>query len=168
MKEEYRETWIHPSIEIKESPLGGKGMFATTDIAQGEKVVVWGGKYTDSEGAEQARQAGMLVMHLDDDLYSIETRGEDESYFMNHSCDPNTWVTDAFTLETRRKVANGDELTADYAMWEGEDYVSSWECKCGSALCRHRITGQDWKLKDLQERYKGHFSPLINKFIKSS
>lgn len=143
-------------------------MFATAQIASGEVVVIWGGCYADAEGAEQARQRGKLVMHLDVDLYSVETRGEDPSYFMNHSCDPNVWMKDATALVSRRAISPGEELTADYALWEGEDFVSAWECHCGSVLCRHKITGQDWKIQGLQEKYKGHFSPLINKFIAQS
>ncbi len=169
MKEFIKETEINPKVEIRESSIKGKGMFALEPIGDGEIVVVWGGQYTaDKDQVEKSRKEGRLVMHLDDDLYSIEERGEDLSYFMNHSCDPNVWMKDAFTLEARRDIKAGEELVADYAMWEGDDYVSKWECECGSPLCRKRITGNDWQLKELQERYSGHFSPLINKRIEKS
>jgi hypothetical protein len=35
--------------------------------------------------------------------------------------------------------------------------------RCGSPLCRRLITGADWRLPTLQERYCGHFSPFINR-----
>lgn len=167
MKEQHKETWINPNVDIRESPVEGKGMFAIISVPKGQTVVVWGGEFTNAKGAEEARRKGRLIMHLDSDLYSVETRREDRSYFMNHSCDPNVWMSDAFTLEARKDIQKGEELTADYAMWVDEDYTFSWECNCGSSHCRGRITGRDWQIKELQERYKGHFSPLINKRIEN-
>ena len=92
---------------------------------------------------------------------------QDLTNFINHSCDPNVWMQDEVTLEARRDSAIGEELTIDYAMFEGsEDWVSPWACRCGSACCRGKFTGQDWRRKDLQERYRDHFSPFINKRIR--
>jgi hypothetical protein len=49
----------------------------------------------------------------------------------------------------------------DYALFTAQP---GWamHCRCGSPLCRHRVTGNDWKLAGLRERYRGHFSPFIN------
>lgn len=161
-----QSTWLSPKITIQDSSVGGKGMFANNDIGKGESLVIWGG-YTNRNEAEKAKEEGKLVMQWDDDLFSVEERGDDEGYFINHSCEPNIWMQDAFTLTSKRYIHEGEELTADYAMWEAdENYVSKWECKCDSENCRKRITGKDWRLPELQERYKRHFSPLINKRIK--
>jgi SET domain-containing protein len=161
-----QQSWIHPNIEIKVSELGGKGMFATSPIGLGEKVLVWGGVYVNKQEAQGAVQEGKLVLQWDDDLFSVEDRGEDDAYFINHSCDPNVWMSDAFTLVARRDISTGEELTADYALWEArEDYVSSWDCHCGAKNCRGKVTGTDWMLQELQISYSGHFSPLLNKRI---
>ena len=55
MKEYPSKTWISPRIEIRSSPVEGRGMFATAPIKAGEKVVVFGGVYTDEEGARKAQ-----------------------------------------------------------------------------------------------------------------
>ena len=95
-------------------------------------------------------------MQLDDSLYSVEDRGEDRTYFINHSCDPNVWMADAVTLVTRSSVQTGEELTVDYALFEAvEDFTAEWECACGSDVCRKQVTGRDWRRVDLQERYNG-------------
>lgn len=161
-----KETWINPKIEIKETQNKGKGMFAAKPIKTGETVLIWGGGYTNEKGAKEAKKKGKLVLQWDDDLFSVEEKGEDIGYFINHSCNSNTWMKDAFTLIAKRNIREGEEITADYALWEIDpNYISNWECQCGSPLCRKRITGNDWKLPDVEERYKGHFSPLINKRI---
>ena len=144
----------------------GRGMFARALFTPGEIVVVWGGTFAGREEAERARARGQLVMQLDDHLFSVEERGEDPTYFMNHSCDPDVWMADAVTLVARRRIASGEELTVDYALFEAnEDFVTEWECVCDSPGCRRRITGQDWLLPEIQRRYRGHFSPLIAKRI---
>jgi len=59
---------------------------------------------------------------------------DDEDYaadYTNHSCDPNLWMKDEATLMARRDIEAGEELTADYMVWEvDEDYRAAWECKC--------------------------------------
>ena len=141
-------------------------MFARSPIKAGETVVIWSGTFVDREAAERARADGKLIMQLDDNLYSVEERGEDPTYFMNHSCDPNVWMANAVTLVARRGIPSGAELTIDYALFEAvEDFEAEWECQCGSAHCRKRFTGKDWRIPELQERYAGHFLPLISKRI---
>ncbi len=76
-------------------------------------------------------------------------------------------MQDEVTLTARRNIQPGQELAADYAMWkDDEGSVTAWECRCGSLLCRHRTTGRDWRLPDLQQRYDGHFSPFLNERIR--
>jgi hypothetical protein len=77
--------------------------------------------------------------------------------------DYDVWMVDEVTLAARRDIAKDEELTADYALWEeDENYLMPWTCSCGSPLCRGRVTGRDWCLRDLRERHRGHFSPFIN------
>lgn len=166
MKVPQKETWINPKIEIREAGVKGKGMFTTAPIKIGETVLIWGGQYTtDAEGAKKAKAKGKLVMRWDENLYSVEDRGEDLGYFINHSCDSNTWMQDAYTLIARHNIKKDEEVTADYALWANSGDPSDWECKCGLPICRKRVTGKDWKLPEAQKRYKGHFSPLLNKKI---
>jgi SET domain-containing protein len=161
-----KQDWISPKIEIRETSGKGKGMFAVKPIGVGEKILIWDVKYVNKNEAEKAKADGKLVMQWDDNLFTIENRGDDLGYFINHSCDSNVWMLDISTLIARRDIKTDEELTADYVLWEAdEDYVSKWECGCGSHVCRKRVTGKDWRLLQLQERYKDHFSPLINKRI---
>ena len=163
-----KKDWKSSKINIQDNSIAGKGMFANQDIKEGEELIVFGGDYVDKKQAEEYIKKGKLVMHWDDNLYSYEDKGNEEGYFINHSCDPNMWMVDAHTLVAREDIKKGKELNIDYALWEArEDYISRWNCKCGSNLCRGRVTGKDWRDPELQERYKNHFSPLLNKRIES-
>lgn len=163
------EDWISPSAKTKQSNIGGKGLFAVKPIKKGEAVVIWGGTYVGFEEAKKAKRGGKLVMQWDENLFSVEGRGKSPGYFINHSCDPNLWTKDVYTLIAAREIKKGEELTADYALWEAdENYISPWDCSCGAVKCRKKVTGRDWQLPKLQKKYKGHFSPLINKRINSN
>ena len=170
-----RDSWFSPKIEIRESALHGRGTFATEPIAVGEVVEVWGertgGKKTviyttDLQAVGSARHEGKVVMQWDDDLFSIEEKGADDGYFLNHSCDSSLGFWDAFTLVARREIAPGEEVTLDYALFEADEaFVGRWRCTCGAAACRWTVTGTDWRRGDVQARYAGYFSPLLAKRI---
>jgi hypothetical protein len=81
---------------------------------------------------------------------------------LNHSCDPNVWMSDEVTLIARRDIAAGEELTVDYALFElDESWSGPWRCQCGTPLCRGGFTGREWKDPVLQGRYVGHWHPVI-------
>jgi hypothetical protein len=87
--------------------------------------------------------------------------------FLNHSCDPNLWMKDEVTIITMRDLQAGEELTIDYALFELDDkWVMPINCKCGTSICRKTITGQDWHLPTLHQKYLGHFIPYLNNQIK--
>ncbi len=80
------------------------------------------------------------------------------AHFGNHSCDPTLWPVGAFELATLRAVDRGEELTVDYGTIS-DDPTFRLLCDCGSTRCRGVITGEDWRLRELQERYAGHWPP---------
>jgi hypothetical protein len=82
-------------------------------------------------------------------------------YFVNHSCDPNVWMEGSVTVVAGRDIHPGEEIRGDYAVWECEAGYVLEPCNCGSPQCRQRITGNDWMIPELQERYKGHFLTFI-------
>lgn len=89
----------------------------------------------------------------------------EDADFFNHSCDPNSGFSGQIFLVAMRDIRAGEEVTFDYAMTVsesgGSDMVFCLHCTCGSPLCRRMITEQDWMLPELQERYRGFFSPYI-------
>ena len=159
---------IDPRVAIGPSRLGGRGVFATERIGAGEVVVIWGGTVFTEEDVRAGRARRGSVSAIDEGLYLAGRVDEepDVDDFMNHCCDPSVWMLDEVTLVARWEIDPGEELTADYATWEGnEGWVSRWECACASGRCRGRVTGRDWRSRELQERYRGHFSPFIERRI---
>jgi hypothetical protein len=132
-------------------------------------LTIWGAEVFTAEEIKQGKAQDRLIMPLYDGWYLTYKPYDYNApdHFLNHSCDPNLWMADEVTLVTRRPVEAGEELTADYALWEmDEDWISQWRCQCGSVQCRGTITGKDWRSQELQTKYQGHFLPLINERIR--
>jgi uncharacterized protein len=170
MKAYLPQTWTDPRIEFRKSSISGDGMFAREPIKKGETVCIVGGiAMTDSEfTAFQAAHRNYNAIQIDDHLHLVEdpqvTRNLEGS--MNHSCDSSTWMDDEATLVARWDIASGEEATVDYALFTTQsNWMLDTRCRCGSPHCRRIITGDDWRREDVQERYRDHFSPFINRRI---
>ena len=84
--------------------------------------------------------------------------------FGNHSCDPNLGWVDEYTLATMADVPAGQELVSDYAMSTADpDYVL--RCHCPSYRCRQMVAGDDWRIPQLQQRYRGWWVPYVQSLV---
>jgi hypothetical protein len=159
--------WLDPRVVARPSSIEGLGLFASAPIAKGEIVGRLGGRVIYEEELRRVSRTrpkynsaaiGEGVNVLLEDLEMI-AHG-------NHSCDSNLWMRDEYTLEARRDIASGEEVTVDYAL---QTSIPEWEmaCQCGSPLCRKVLHGDDWMRPELQARYRGHFSPFLNRRIEN-
>ena len=89
---------------------------------------------------------------------------EDTDSF-NHSCDPNAGFQGQIFLAAMRDIEAGEQVCFDYAMVLNLPN-HRFECRCGSANCRGAVTGNDWKLPELQRRYAGYFQWYLQEKIR--
>jgi len=142
------------------SAIEGAGLHALADIRAGEVVAVKGGHVVDAATLRaEAKVIGNSDVQITDQLYLVAlTPDEYEGVvlYLNHSCEPNIGVAGNVVFVAMRDIAAGEELTIDYAMID--DSQSSMVCHCGTVGCRRTISGQDWRLPALQQRYERYFS----------
>ncbi|MEO6457619.1 MAG: SET domain-containing protein [Chloroflexia bacterium] len=174
MRDYPRVSWGDPRCEVHDAPGKGKGVYATAPIRQGEVVQIVGGAIVNGPQLEAAMAAAtdyVNTIQIDEDLHLIMDLPRDARSnicSMNHSCDSNIWMADEITFIARKDIAPGEEVTVDYALFSTSpdpETVLEAPCRCRSSFCRGRITGDDWQLLHVQERYKGHFAPFINRRI---
>ena len=160
-----RTTWYAPGLEIRPSSTQGDGMFATRPIHEGEVVVIIGGTVMSDADfrAFIATAPRYNAIQIGENAHMVDIPTSPGG--MNHSCDANLWLRDEVTVIARREIAACEELTQDYALYTTSPDWMINPCRCGSPLCRHIVTGNDWQRRDVQERYKDHFSPFINERI---
>ena len=153
--------WLTPKAQARSAGDKGMGSYAIEPIAKGNEVVGFGGFVTtrdilDTLPADQQHRSIQVAQAL----YLTPSANREPGDMINHSCDPNLGLLGSMVLVAMRDIEVGDELTFDYATCDDSDY-DEFDCLCGTASCRGRITGQDWKLPELQEKYALWFSPFI-------
>ncbi len=118
---------IKSGLEIKESPIHGRGVFALVRIPKGTVVEEIKGKpqHCSKIPAALLLRRGMEVSK---DVYIVPAEGS-VGWFLNHS-DRANCTYDISTREIRAKqdILRGEELTIDYhetTTWPG--YTTQWK-----------------------------------------
>lgn len=165
MAEPAAECWLHDDVAVGPSAIAGRGLFATAPIPQGTAVSRLGGRLCSTAELRELLAGPDYVdsIAVGDDVHLLLAPGN-RNRFGNHSCEPNLWWTDAYTLSTRRDIAAGEELTSDYST-STADPQFFLRCHCESYRCRQMVTGDDWRIPQLQKAYAGHWLPSLQKLI---
>lgn len=143
---------------------GGHGVWAVDPIPRGQVVAVFGGEVVTAEQLSSlTSDQRRITLQIEDEAYLMTSR-EGPADWINHSCHPNTGFRGPVTLVALRDIRPGEEITFDYAMCDGSPY-DEFDCRCGSILCRGRVTGDDWRRPELWARYAGFFSPYLQRRI---
>ncbi len=135
MKRDWRG--IYDSLVVGRSGIVGKGLFSGARIAKGAKIGEFEGEVIGLREARRRAKGRAIVAIVELDKHALDaTRSPRGFRFINHSCDPNTYIrcTDVRAeFYARRAIAKGEELTADY----GESHHNGkLPCRCGAAKCR--------------------------------
>lgn len=163
------KSYRSPKTEVRESKIGGKGLFAKGGIKKGEIVFIKSGHIVAWKDVKNlVKELGDYYLQIYDDFFiSPKTKQgvKDTAIFINHSCAPNVGPDGQITFVALRNIKAGEELCYDYAMTTAHYY--KLKCNCKSKNCRGIVTGNDWKSKELQKKYGNHFVWFILKKIKS-
>ncbi|MBA4406443.1 hypothetical protein C0389_04130 [bacterium] len=124
-------------IEVKESSVHGKGLFAKLDIPEEEILSIIKGEYID--GIECVRREeednNYIFWHCDDNYIDVEN---ESMKYINHDCDPNCYVDDGdettLHLISGRQIKAGEEISIDYDY--EEIYLS---CNCFSCQSKKAV-----------------------------
>ncbi len=152
-----------PKTESKKSSIEGSGRFATAAINKGEIIAIRSGHIINGKQlAQHEAIIGGAEHQIADDLYLAPLSAmefNDVMCFINHSCTPNVGVMGNIIIVAMRDIQAGEELCLDYAMIFSNE--KSFQCRCGSALCRKMVTGNDWQRPDLQAAYGDYFASYL-------
>lgn len=161
-------SYLSPKTVVKESPIQGCGLFAQTFIAKGEMVCIKGGHiFNRATLREVQKTLGPAEIQIGENLFIGPLTADERDgsmIFSNHSCDPNIGVQGQIVFVAMRDIQAGEELTHDWAMTDDDNYEMT--CNCGAINCRKIITGQDWRKKDLQEKYGEYLSWYLRMKVK--
>ena len=140
---------VRERLQLRNSKIHGKGVFARVNIPKGERLVEYAGeRITEDVGDHRYPYDPEVPYHtflftLDDDwLVDGGSRGN-VARWINHSCDPNCESViedDRIWIESKRAIKKGEELTYDYHFVVPERHTPAvkkrYPCICGSEICR--------------------------------
>ena len=157
------QNFLTPLAEPFGTPPHGFGCRAISVIPAGTSVATFGGtamsrvNFSQYEADRRSRS-----LQVDTNLIFLGPPSREPGDSINHSCEPNCGMRNATTIVAMRDIAVGEELTFDYAMSDASDY-DEFDCNCRTSLCRGRVRADDWQLETLRHKYKGFFSPYIQR-----
>ena len=140
------------NVYVSASTKQGKGVFASKPFQIGKVILT----IDDSHVVTNESQLTKEQHEFDLDYLSDKTvvMQEPEKY-INHSCDPNTYVkmeNDLRYVKAMRNIGKDEEITYDYSM--NGDNDGTFICHCGSSKCRGTYQGNFFKLdEELQKKY---------------
>jgi len=142
----------------------GNGIYSLEPIRKGELAAVFGGVVYEWDAFIHLPDIERSLCLQVEDRHFLVPRPIGEGDYVNHSCNPNAGLSGQIGLVAMRDIKVGEEVCFDYAMCDTMPY-DEFDCACGNANCRGRVSGNDWQRPELQKRYAGFFSPHVQRRI---
>ncbi|MEM9480124.1 MAG: SET domain-containing protein-lysine N-methyltransferase [Verrucomicrobiota bacterium] len=149
-----------PWIEVRNSKMHGRGLFAAKNIPEGEYLIEYVGEYltkdeSNSRGWEQSDKAaetgeGAVYLFILNDDWDIDGNYEyNTARLINHSCETNCETEvyegedgDEIWIVSTMDIKKGTELSFNYG-FDLEDYENH-PCLCGTKNCVGYIAGEEF------------------------
>ena len=140
-------------IQVRQSAVHGKGVFALRPIAAGQRLIEYKGQLITWRQALRRHPHDPLdphhtfYFHLDDKHVIDAKVGGNAARWINHSCEPNCMADQVENdnggrvfIRALQDLQPGEELFYDYGLVIDGRYTQKlrqeYACRCGSHLCR--------------------------------
>jgi SET domain-containing protein len=135
---------------VRNSPIHGRGVFATRTIAKGTDVIEYRGRRISVDEADNLPDSDpgnpfhTFLFELNDGrVIDAGVRGN-AARWINHSCQPNCVPYEddegRVFIEAKRTIRAGEELSYDYRLnvpgRRTARLLANYACRCGSPRCR--------------------------------
>src|SRR5215467_8818959 len=128
-------------LRIRKSVIDGTGLFTDAPIPAKQKLGECTGERISLREARR-RVKGLkkiAIVEMDKGAVDESSRGGGLVRYINHSCDPNSYIRIAYNrveFYTRRAIKPGEELTCDYG---ASQHNGKLPCRCKSPNCRKSL-----------------------------
>jgi SET domain-containing protein len=144
-------------VEVRRSPIQGRGVFAVVDIPKGKRVIEYTGERMSSDAAsdryfdDDARARHHTFLFAVSDKVVVDARvGGNDARYINHSCAPNCEPIierGRIFIYAKKKIAAGTELAYDYWYTTDDTYSDAdlrriYPCRCGAPKCRGTLAAK--------------------------
>lgn len=144
-----------PYCEVRDSGIHGRGVYATTFIPKGERVIEYVGELIDKDESERRAKSqharslknGDAAVYIFNLSRSYDLDGNvpwNIARLINHSCAPNCEAQSTgrrIFIHALRDIHPGEELSFDYGF--DVDCYEDHPCRCGSHECVGYIVARE-------------------------
>ncbi len=129
---------LHYKLENRPSEIDGKGAFALQAIPARKKVGNLGGQVIPLREARKraALTKRVAMVEFGDGRALDASIDPNELRYVNHSCQPNTYMRVAFSkveFYSLHPIKKGEELTCNYGPTHHDGKL---KCACGAINCK--------------------------------
>jgi len=138
-----------PLIEVRDSVVHGRGVFAVAAIGKGTRILEYLGERMSHKAADQRyddhdeNDNHTFLFIVDKHTVIDAAVGGNDARFINHQCAGNcesVIENRRVFIDATRDIAPGDELGYDYEIGREKDDPPNvdeiYACRCGSPKCR--------------------------------
>ncbi len=143
-------------LEVRSSPIHGKGVFARLPLKKGELLIEYQGAIIDWPEAlrrhphDPSQPHHTFYFTLDDERVIDGNDAGNRARWINHSCAPNCESEtrgDKVWIRALRDIPAGQELNYDYGLVIDEPLTpqlkKDYQCRCGHKTCRGTLLAQE-------------------------
>jgi len=136
-------------VEVRNSPVHGRGVFARTFIPKGTRIIEYLGERLSHKAADDryddhdVNDNHTFLFIVDKHTVIDASVGGNDARFINHQCSGNCESVIQHRrvfIDAARDIAAGDELGYDYEIGRDKDDPPDvdkiYACRCGSPKCR--------------------------------
>lgn len=127
-------------MEIRQSSIHHRGVFALEPIPAGRKVIEYTGERISRRETKRRGMGRVTYLFTLDKYWTIDGAvGGSGAEIINHSCNPNLYsriLKGHILYFSRRTIRKGEELTVDYLFAKD---IGRVPCSCGTDACRGTI-----------------------------
>ncbi|MFH7042033.1 SET domain-containing protein [Paucibacter sp. JuS9] len=137
-------------IQVRQSGVHGRGVYAVADIEAGTTIIEYTGERIDWPEAlrrhphDPKQPDHTFYFHIEGGHVIDALFGGNSSRWINHSCDPNCEADETpegrVFIKALRDILPGEELFYDYGLVIEERHTAKlkkqFACRCGSEVCR--------------------------------
>ena len=120
-------------VVVRDSPIHGRGVFATRRIEPGEVIIDGCREVLSAEAVSTLPSEETIFLSVIDGRNILM---KPPSRFVNHSCNPNARGTERYDVAIR-VIEAGEEVTVDYVAEQVPGV--GFDCNCKAPNCRGSI-----------------------------
>ena len=152
-------------IQVRQSGVHGKGVFAGQDILKGETIIEYVGEIISAQEAEDRHPHDpkdpnhTFYFQIDEDRVIDALHGGNSARWINHCCTPNCKPEvdeGRVFIKAKKNISAGEELNYDYGLIIDEPItkklIAQYPCWCGSPKCRKTLLAQKPKSRKTKNK----------------